>query len=46
MALLIYVLASAATVSVASVFGISINFFQALSVWIIVSFLTHIVKNF
>lgn len=46
MGVLIFLLVSAATVSVTSVFGISMNIFQAISVWIIISFLTYIVKNF
>lgn len=46
MGLLIYLLASAATMSVVSVFGISMNIFQAISIWIMISFLAHIVKNY
>ena len=46
MALLLYVLGSVATVSMASIFGVSVNLFQAAAVWIVFSLAVSIVKNF
>jgi|GEM_PF-5303546 len=44
--LLIYLLASAALVSVGSIFGLVINIFQAFAVWVVFSLIIHIAKNF